>query len=65
MLRERCGDNRRTHDGRSYTFTIVNPPQYSVSQIMRYLKRKSDMMIFERHTNLKYKYGDRHFWAEG
>ena len=37
------------------------PPKYSVSQIMGYLKRKSAMMIFERHANLKYKFGHRHF----
>ena len=41
------------------------PPKYSVSQIMGYLKGKSVMMIFERHANLKYKFGNRHFWAEG
>ena len=41
------------------------PPKYSISQIMGYLKGKSAMMIFERHANLKYKFGNRHFWAEG
>ena len=41
------------------------PPKYSVSQIMGYLKGKSAMMIFEMHANLKYKFGNRHFWAEG
>lgn len=41
------------------------PPKYSISQIMWYLKGKSAMMIFERHSNLKYKFGNRHFWAEG
>ena len=41
------------------------PPKYSVSQIMGYLKGKSSLMIFDRHANLKYKYGNRHFWAEG
>ena len=40
-------------------------PKYSISQIMGYLKGKSAMMIFERHSNLKYKFGNRHFWAEG
>lgn len=40
-------------------------PKYSISQIMWYLKGKSAMMIFERHSNLKYKFGNRHFWAEG
>ena len=44
---------------------ISIPPKYSVSQIMGYLKGKSAMMIFERHANLKYKYGNRHFWARG
>ena len=41
------------------------PPKYSVSQIMGYLKGKSSMMIFDRHANLKYKYGNRHFWCRG
>ena len=41
------------------------PPKYSLSQVMGYLKGKSAMMIFERHSNLKYKYGNRHFWATG
>ena len=40
-------------------------PKHSISQIMGYLKGKSAMMIFERHSNLKYKFGNRHFWAEG
>lgn len=41
------------------------PPKYSVAQIMGYLKGKSTLMIFERHANLKYKYGSRVFWARG
>ena len=41
------------------------PPKYSVSQAMGYITGKSAMMIFERHVNLKYKFGKRHFWAEG
>ncbi len=41
------------------------PPKYSVSQILGYLKGKSSLMIFDRHTNLKYKYGNRHFWCRG
>ena len=41
------------------------PPKYSVSQITGYLKGKSSLMIFDRHANLKYKYGNRHFWARG
>ena len=41
------------------------PPKYSVAEIMGYLKGKSSLMIFERHANLKYKYGNRHFWCKG
>jgi len=41
------------------------PPKYSVSQAMGYLKGKSANMIFEWHENLKYKLGNRYFWAEG
>ena len=37
----------------------------SVSSFMGYLKGKSTLMIFERHSNLKYKYGNRHFWCKG
>lgn len=44
---------------------ISIPPKYSVSQIMGYLKGKSSLMIFDRHANLKYKYGSRHFLARG
>ena len=41
------------------------PPHISVSQFMGYLKGKSSLMIFDRHANLKYKYGSRHFWCRG
>ena len=40
-------------------------PKYSVSSFMGYLKGKSSLMIFDMHSNLKYKYGNRKFWAEG
>ena len=40
-------------------------PKYAVSHIMGYLKGRSSMMIFERHANLKYKFGNKHFWATG
>ena len=40
------------------------PPKISVSSFMGYLKGKSALMIFDNHANLKYKYGNRHFWAE-
>ena len=41
------------------------PPKISVSSFMGYLKGKSSLMIFDGHANLKYKYGNRKFWAEG
>ena len=44
---------------------ISIPSKYNVSQIMGYLKGKSSLMIFDRHANLKYKYGNRHFWSRG
>jgi len=44
---------------------ISIPPKYSISQFMGYLKGKSSLMIFDRHANLKYKYGNRQFWCKG
>ena len=41
------------------------PPNMSVAQFVGYLKGKSALMIFDRHANLKYKYGNRHFWCRG
>ena len=41
------------------------PPKYSVSQIMGYLKGKESLMVFEKYANMKYKYGNRHFWCRG
>ena len=41
------------------------PPYMSGSNFMGYLKSKSSLMIFEKHANLKYKYGNRHFWCRG
>ena len=46
-------------------YHIVFTSKLSVSSFMGYLKGKSALMIFDRHANLKYKYGNRHFWAEG
>lgn len=42
---------------------MVFVPKYSVSEIMGYLKGKSSLVIFKKHANLKYKYGNRHFWC--
>ena len=44
---------------------LAIPPKYSVAQVMGYLKGKSSLMIFDRHANMKYKYGNRHFWCRG
>ena len=41
------------------------PPNLSVTQFVGYLKGKSSLMIFDRHANLKYRYGNRHFWCRG
>ncbi len=41
------------------------PPNVSVSSFVGYVKGKSALMIFDRHANLKYKYGNRHFWCRG
>ena len=41
------------------------PPKYSVSAVVGYLKGKSALMIFDKYANLKYKYGNRHFWCRG
>ena len=44
---------------------VAIPPHLSIAQYMGYLKSKSSLMIFDRHANLKYKYGNRHFWCRG
>ena len=44
---------------------VEMPPKYAVADIVGYLKGKSSLMIFDRHANLKYKYGSRHFWCRG
>lgn len=44
---------------------VTIPPKYSVAQIVGYLKGKSSLMIFEKYANMKYKYGNRHFWRRG
>ena len=41
------------------------PPKIAVSSFMGYLKGKSSLMIFDRHANMKYKYGNRKFWCKG
>lgn len=54
------------HAMRDHIHMLVKiPPKIAVSSFMGYLKGKSSLMIFERHANLKYKYGSRNFWAKG
>ena len=44
---------------------VLIPPKLAISDFIGYLKSKSSLMIFDKHTNLKYKYGNRKFWARG
>ena len=44
---------------------VLIPSKISVSSFMGYLKGKSSLMIFDKHVNLKYKFGDRNFWSDG
>ena len=44
---------------------VLIPPKISVSSFMGYLKGKSALMMFDKYANLKYKFGNRHFWSEG
>lgn len=44
---------------------VLIPPSISVSAFVGYLKGKSALMIFDKHANLKYRYGNRHFWCRG
>ena len=62
---ERGRNNRRVYDARSCTFVSGNTTKNECFIVYGYLKGKSAMMIFEYHANLKYKFGNKHFWAEG
>ena len=49
-----------------HIYMLVSIPlKLSISSFMGYLKGKSSLMIFDRHANLKYKYGNRKFWCRG
>ena len=70
ILRELCRRKEveiiEGHAKLDYIHILVSiPPKMSVSSFMGYLKGKSALMIFDRHANLKYKFGNRHFWSEG
>jgi putative transposase len=58
-------NNRGRSMSRSYTYARPDTAEYRVSDFMGYLKGKSSLMIFDRHANLKYKYGNRKFWCRG
>ena len=45
--------------------SVAIPPKISIANFMGYLKGKSALMIFDKHANLNYKFGNRHFWSEG
>ncbi len=62
---ERNRNYRRTYNARTYPFTSENTAKMSVFWFMGYLKEKGAMMIFSRHANLKYKFGNRNFGAIG
>ena len=65
MQAERSGDHPGSGVKDHIHLYVAIPPKYSVSYIVGYLKGKSSLMIFDRHANLKYKYGNRHFWCRG
>ena len=62
---ERCGDTGRSLDAGPYSHVGGDSTEVQCIAVYGYLKGKSAMMIYERHANLKYKLGNRHFWAEG
>lgn len=65
MSLQECRDNRDICNESHIHMLLRIPPKLVVSSFMVYLKGKSSLMIFERHANLKYKYGNRNFWAKG
>ena len=70
ILRELCGykgvELIEGHLMPDHVHMLVSiPPKLAISSFMGYLKGKSALMIFDKHANLKYKFGNRHFWAVG
>ena len=65
MQIQRSRDNRGAYDAGSCTSFAKHTPKMSIASFMGYLKGKSALMMFDKHTNLKYKFGNRHFGAEG
>ena len=44
---------------------VMIPPKYAISSVMGYIKGKSSLMIFDKFSQLKYRYGNRRFWSVG
>lgn len=65
MQTERDRNNRRRTVPRLCAYADKHTTKTSVSSFTGYLKGKSALMMFDKHANLKYKFGNRHFWAEG
>ena len=65
MQKKRSRNNRSGGLPRPYPHVCKYPAKISVSSFTGYLKGKSTLIIFERHGNLKYKYGNRVFWCRG
>ena len=62
----KCVEIIEGHLMRDHVHMLVSiPPRISVSSFIGYLKGKSALMMFDKHANLKYKFGNRHFWANG
>ncbi|MBE7043491.1 MAG: IS200/IS605 family transposase [Ruminococcaceae bacterium] len=70
ILRKLCEQKKvETIEAEAYSdhihMLVSIPPYISIAQFMGFLKGKSSLMIFDRHANLKYKYGSRNFWCRG
>ena len=66
VQKKRCKNCKKQKLCPDHVHMLVEiPPSISVSSFVGYLKGKSTLMIFERHANLKYKFGNRHFWCRG
>ena len=65
MFLQRCGDNRRAFNARSHPHASEYSAQDERIEFYGIFKGKSALMIFDRHAQLKYKFGNRHFWSEG
>ena len=65
MRRKESRNNRSRSLPGSYAYVGSIPPYLSIAQFVGFLKGKSSLMIFDRHANLKYKYGNRPFWCRG